>query len=279
MSSRQAPKVGASGRMEKYDVLGIGVTGGDYAECVRSVICAAQERTAFAVTALAVHGLVAASLDKTQAYRLRQFALVTPDGQPVRWALRILHGIKLPDRVYGPTLMLRICEAASEVGIAVYLYGSSETVVTQLAVSLKRRLPSLMIAGSEPSRFRRTTSEEKAALITRIAQSGARILFVGLGCPRQEVFAFEYHQQLRMPVLAVGAAFDYHSGSLREPPAWVQRFGLQWLCRLIQEPRRLFWRYFITNSAFILLLALQALRLWRPKPNGELPPDAEELYG
>jgi N-acetylglucosaminyldiphosphoundecaprenol N-acetyl-beta-D-mannosaminyltransferase len=268
-----------AGLMEKREILGIGVTVGDYSSCVRAVIGAAQERTPFAVTALAVHGLVTASLDKAHAYRLRQFALVTPDGQPVRWALRFLHGKILRDRVYGPKLTLLTCQAAAEAGIPIYLYGSTEAVVRRLAASLQQRFPSLIVAAYEPSKFRRTTAEEKAALVHRIVASGARIVFVGLGCPRQEVFAFEYHQELSMPVLAVGAAFDYHSGLLREPPEWMQAAGLQWLYRLAQEPRRLFWRYAVTNSIFLFLLFLQKFKLWRPDSKSEFAPKAEELFG
>jgi N-acetylglucosaminyldiphosphoundecaprenol N-acetyl-beta-D-mannosaminyltransferase len=266
-------------QLDKYDVLGVGITASDYDNCVRAIIGAARNRTPFAVTALAVHGLVAAFSDQTQRFRLREFGLVTPDGQPVRWALRILYGIRLPDRVYGPTLMLRTCQAAAEAGTPIYLYGSTPKVLSRLAESLCKRFPGLIIAGNEPSKFRRTSPEEKSSLVERIHASGARIVFVGLGCPRQEVFAFEYHRELQMPVLAVGAAFDYHAGLLKEPPAWMQRAGLQWLYRLAQEPRRLFWRYFWYNSVFVVVLLLQFLRLWRPDPRRMVAPSADVLYG
>jgi N-acetylglucosaminyldiphosphoundecaprenol N-acetyl-beta-D-mannosaminyltransferase len=266
-------------QLEKYDVLGVGITASDYHSCVDAIIRAAQNRTPFAVTALAVHGLVTAFSDRTQQFRLAQFGLVTPDGQPVRWALRLLHGLKLPDRVYGPTLMLRTCEAAARTGTPIYLYGSTAAVLSHLARSLRRQFPELLIAGYEPSKFRRTSPEEKAALVEHISSTGARIVFVGLGCPRQEVFAFEYHRELQMPVLAVGAAFDYHAGLLKEPPAWMQRSGLQWFFRLAQEPRRLFWRYFWCNSVFVVVLVLQALRLWRPDPQRAVAPSTDVLYG
>jgi N-acetylglucosaminyldiphosphoundecaprenol N-acetyl-beta-D-mannosaminyltransferase len=240
---------------------------------------AASNRRPFAVTALAVHGLVAACLDPTLHFRLSHFSLVTPDGQPVRWALRLLHGVALPDRVYGPELALQVCQAAAERDLPIYLYGSTDEVLSRLVVTLQSRFPTLRIAGYEPSKFRRTTSEEKAAIIQRIQRSEARITLVGLGCPRQEVFAYEYHRNLAMPVLAVGAAFDYHSGLLREPPVWMQGVGLQWLYRLLQEPRRLLWRYLFYNSVFLLLLLLQLIRCWHPKVSDGTPPEVEVLYG
>ncbi len=261
------------------EVLGVRVTACDYEGAVSVILAAAHEGRSCAVTALAVHGLVAACLDKGQQFRLSRFSLVTPDGQPVRWALRLLRGVRLPDRVYGPTLMLRTCESAAKQGLPIYLYGSSEGVLRKLAETLNRRFPSLLVAGYEPSKFRRTTPEEKRDITKRIVGSGARITFVGLGCPRQEVFAYEYCDELQMPVIAVGAAFDYHAGLLREPPPWVQRAGLQWLNRLAQEPGRLFWRYFFYNSAFVGLLALEKLGLWSPSRRPGVPPDGEQLYG
>jgi N-acetylglucosaminyldiphosphoundecaprenol N-acetyl-beta-D-mannosaminyltransferase len=266
-------------KLEKFDVLGVGITASDYDSCVSAVINAAQQRTPFAVTALAVHGLMTAFSDPAQKFRLSQFGLVTPDGQPVRWALRLLYGVRLPDRVYGPTLMLHICRAAAENGTPIYLYGSTPDVLGHLVESLHNQFPKLVIAGWEPSKFRRTSPAEKSQLIERIDKSGARIVFVGLGCPRQEVFAFEYHRELQMPVLAVGAAFDYHAGLLKQPPAWMQNSGLQWLYRLAQEPRRLFWRYFWYNSVFVLFLVLQALQLWRPDSRRATAPSADVLYG
>src|ERR1039458_654167 len=273
------PEVSMTTEPRNFNVLGVPVTAGTYDACVDAIIDAASSRRSFAVTALAVHGLVTAWLDKTLLFRLSRFALVTPDGQPVRWALRALYGVGLPDRVYGPEWTLRVCRTAAERGLQVYLYGSTTEVLDRLVVALQDRFPALQIAGYESSKFRRTTSEEKAAIVDRIERSGARITFVGLGCPRQEVFTYEYHQCLGMPVIAVGAAFDYHSGLLRQPPIWMQRSGLQWLYRLLQEPRRLFWRYFFYNSLFLFLLVLQVLKIWRPELGGGTPPEADVLYG
>jgi len=263
----------------KKNVIGILVDAVDYEAAVEKVIAAATERRGYAVSALAVHGIMTGVKDRIHGYRLNHFDLVTPDGQPVRWSLNLLHGTGLTDRVYGPTLMLEICAIAATMRIPIYLYGSTEPVLGRLQASLRRRFPGLVVAGAEPSKFRRTTAEEKDEITGRIRSSGAAITFVGLGCPRQEVFAYEYRDALSMPVVAVGAAFDYHAGALREPPRFIQRAGLQWLYRLAQEPKRLWKRYTVLNAAYVGRLALQRLGLARADPNSAQPPPSEVLYG
>lgn len=250
----------------KRSVLGVHVDETDYEAAVERVLEAALERKRLTVSALAVHGVMTGVVDQEHRTRLNRLDIITPDGQPVRWAMRLLYGAVLPDRVYGPTLMLRVCERLAAEGLPVYLYGSREEVITRLAQRLCERFPGLVVAGRQPSRFRTITPDEKNEIVASIKSSGARAVFVGLGCPRQEVFAYEFGDHLSMPVLAVGAAFDYHAGLLREPPLWVQRNGLQWLFRLLQEPGRLWKRYLLTNTQFLALLALQALNLWRPAP-------------
>lgn len=234
----------------KKNVLGVMIDAVDYEAAVDRIIRAAEERRPYAVSALAVHGVMTGVDDPEHLYRLNHLDLVTPDGQPVRWALNWLHRTRLKDRVYGPTLTLKVCRAAAEQGLPIYLYGSRPEVLAPLEHNLLQRFPALEIAGAEPSKFRTTTAAEKSKIAERIRTSGARITLVGLGCPRQEVFAFEYRELLSMPLLAVGAAFDYHAGLVDEPPMWVQRNGLQWLYRLAQDPRRLWRRYLILNPRY-----------------------------
>src|SRR5262249_48028071 len=138
--------------------------------------------------------------------------------------------------------------------------------IDDLSASLARTRPNLHIAGAEPSRFRDSTPDELAAIATRITRSGARLLLVGLGCPRQEIFAHAIRPYLNIPVMAVGSPFDYHAGRLRPAPRWMQRYGLAWLLRLIREPRRLWRRYLVFNTEFLWRLTLQRLGLWSPKP-------------
>ena len=251
----------------KKNLLGVLVDAVDYESATARIIEAAQSRTGYSVSALAVHGVMTGAQDPEHRNRLNQLNLVTPDGQPVRWALNLLHKVGLKDRVYGPTLTLKVCEAAAREQIPIFLYGSSQEVVDRLATNLRDRFTGLEIAGYEPSKFRATTPEEQEEIAARIRASGAGITFVGLGCPRQEVFVYEYRDLLSMPVIAVGAAFDYHSGFGKEPPLWIQRAGLQWLYRLAQEPGRLWRRYLVTNTQFVVRFLGQRLGLW--KPNAE----------
>lgn len=264
----------------KRSVVGVDIDAVDYEAAAARIVASAESGTGYAVTALAVHGLMAGVDDDEQRYRLNRFDLVTPDGQPVRWAMNLVHRTGLRDRVYGPHLTLLVCEAAAERGLPVYFYGSRPEVLERLAANLVARFPRLEVAGCEPSRFRTITAEESDGVVERIRASGAKITFVGLGCPRQEVFAYEYRERLEMPVLAVGAAFDYHSGTLAEPPAFLQRVGLQWLYRLAQEPSRLWRRYLVYNPRFVGLVALQALRPDRFRARGAgVAPDRPLGYG
>ncbi|HEY2950929.1 MAG TPA: WecB/TagA/CpsF family glycosyltransferase, partial [Verrucomicrobiae bacterium] len=195
--------------------------------------------------------------DPQHARRLNGLDLVVPDGQPVRWALNWLHRQSLPDRVYGPALTLLTARAMAEKRLGVYLYGSTAGVLDKFAENLRARSPALVICGKEPSRFRRLNDDEKRAVVERIKASGARAVFVGLGCPRQEVWAFEYREALSMPILAVGAAFDFHSGTLPQAPRFLQDRGLEWLFRLVHEPKRLWRRYLILNPLYLMGLVLQ----------------------
>jgi N-acetylglucosaminyldiphosphoundecaprenol N-acetyl-beta-D-mannosaminyltransferase len=263
----------------KRNLLGVAISAVDYEYAVAKIIDAAQVGRRCATTALAVHGVITGALDRAHRYRLNSFDLVTPDGQPVRWGLNLLYGTKLHDRVYGPTMTLKVCRDAALRSIPVYFYGSSRQVLDLLCVRLPELCAGLKIAGAHPSEFRVLSAEEQVVAAERISSSGAKILFVGLGCPRQEVFTYEMSQLLSMPVLAVGAAFDYHAGLLQEPPAVIQRYGLQWLYRLCQDPGRLWRRYLFTNSQFVGLFLAQWLRLWRPELQDCDPPLAEVRFG
>lgn len=255
----------------KHSVLGVLVDAVDYEAVSAAVLTAARDRRPLAVTALAVHGVMTGVRDRAHAARLNSFDFVTADGQPVRWALNLLHKAKLgpaklTDRVYGPRLMLDVITAAEANNLSVYLYGSTEQTLTRLAAALLERCPGLSLAGLEPSKFRVVGPGEAAEIAARIRASGAHIVFVGLGCPRQEHFLYAMRPLVTAPLLAVGAAFDYHCGRLRPPPTWMQRSGLEWLWRLGLEPRRLWRRYVLLNPAYLIRLAAQRARLWRATP-------------
>lgn len=246
----------------KHSVLGINVHAVDYEGALATIIEAAEKKHPCAVSALAVHGVMTGALDPIHAGRLNGLDLVVPDGQPVRWALNWLHGVNLPGRVYGPQLTLLALEACAKKNLPVYFYGSTPEVLARLLLNLKAKFPALLIAGSEPSKFRRLQPQERNEVCQRILQSGARMVVVGLGCPRQEVWAYEYRNFLPMPILAVGAAFDFHAGTLRQAPKFMQDRGLEWLYRFWQEPRRLWHRYLVLNSIFVFYFFLQATG-WR----------------
>lgn len=248
----------------RFNVLGTAVTAVDYAGAVAAVLAAARESRALAASALAVHALREARLDPLYRRRLNSLDLATPDGQPVRWALNWLHHAGLTDRVYGPFLMRDLCAAAAREQLPVFLFGGTAVTLARLQATLRERHPGLIIAGMQPSRFRRITADEAAADARVIAASGARLVFCGLGCPRQENWVHAMRPLLPVPLVAVGAAFALWAGERAMAPAWMQRTGLEWLFRLGQEPRRLAGRYLIHNPFFLL-------GLLRQKTGGDFP--------
>jgi N-acetylglucosaminyldiphosphoundecaprenol N-acetyl-beta-D-mannosaminyltransferase len=250
----------------KGNVLGVEVSIVDYDAAVDRIMTAARMRRHYAVTALAVHGVMTGVQDKAHNARLNSFDLVTPDGQPVRGALNLLYHAGLTDRVYGPELTLRVLRQAAAEGLPVYLYGSTQPTLDKLVPALEGMFPALKIAGVEASKFRIVQPGEDAEIAERIKASGARLVLVGLGCPRQEIFTYAMRPLLDMPLLAVGAAFDYHAGLLRNPPPWMQRYALEWLWRLGLEPKRLWKRYVLLNPAYVTRLAAQKSGLWKAKP-------------
>lgn len=262
----------------KRNVLGVLVDAVDYATVLDRVVEAALEPRPLSVSALAVHGVMMGVQDPEHRYRLNHLDIVAPDGQPVRWALNLLHDTGLDDTVAGPMLTVRLCEAAAREGLPVFFYGSSPATLGPLVARLTRRFPPLAVAGCEPSKFRPLAPRELATTVERIRSTGARITFVGLGCPRQEAFVHRLRDELGMPAVAVGAAFDVHAGLLRRPPRWMQRAGLEWLARLGHEPRRLWRRYLVLNPEYLGLLALQALDLWRPDPGRVRPPASDLVW-
>jgi N-acetylglucosaminyldiphosphoundecaprenol N-acetyl-beta-D-mannosaminyltransferase len=263
----------------KYPILGVNVHAVDYESAVETIVSAAIEKHPCSVSALAVHGVMTGFMDRVHARRLNGLDLVVPDGQPVRWALWWLYGKKLPDRVYGPNLTLKVARAFAEKDLSIYLYGSKLDTLNQFAYNLTKEFPSLQIAGIEPSKFRKLTETERLELVDRIKLSGASAVFLGLGCPRQETWAYEYRNLLSMPILAVGAAFDFHAGTLPQAPKWMQNAGLEWLYRLIQEPKRLWQRYVILNPLYLWNIFLQYLGLKKIAPLMPNGSEKIESYG
>lgn len=244
----------------------------DYEGAAETVISAAKEGRGLAVTCSAVHGVMLGALDRDHRHRLNSFDMIVPDGQPVRWALRWRHGIELADRVRGVDFMLALCERAARERIPVFLYGSQETVLRSLRERLLRKYPDLMVAGIRPSAFRDVTDDERRAIAAEIRASGARLVFAGLGCPRQEYWTYENRELLPMPVIGIGSAFDSNAGHLASPPEWMKRSGLEWAFRLAKEPRRLWKRYLFLNPLYMLFLAGEISGLLRFGTAGDRNP-------
>jgi hypothetical protein len=263
----------------KYNVLGVKIDATDYEKAVGRIIQAAKQRRPYGVSALAVHGVITGVQDDKHRHRLNALEMIVPDGQPVRWAMNLMYGAGLRDRVYGPTLMIKTCEAAAREGIPIFLFGGTDQLLSELERNLVRRFDTLLVAGRLPSKFRKISVDEKREILDEIKNSGAGIAFVGLGCPRQEVWTYEFKDHLNMPVLAVGAAFNFHAGLLAQAPPWMQDAGLEWLFRLIKEPTRLWHRYLVLNPYFLSLLFLQASGLRKFETGNTIAPTGEILYG
>lgn len=237
---------------ERKKIFGVPVTPTNYDEAVEYIMDAACKNISACIDFMPVHGLITATEDAMFGKAISEkFDMVCPDGQPVRWALNRFHKSNLTDRVYGPTLTLQLLKRAEGNSVPIYFYGSRCEVLEKLKANLLNKFPLLTIAGMESPPFRTLTEKENTEAAERIIDSGAKILLVGLGCPKQELWAAKNKELLPMPILCVGAAFDFHAGTLKQAPSWMQECGLEWLYRLYAEPGRLWKRYLIYNTKFI----------------------------
>lgn len=233
---------------------GVEVHATDYRTLVSEIVDAGREGRSLTVSAVATHGLMLAYGDPELRWCFNRLDRVVPDGQPVRRALDLVYGTGLRDRVAGPVLMHRVLTKAAKARLPVFLFGSTEETLRALRFRIEARYPGVEVAGVRASVFRSLTTDEESRLADEIRSSGARMVFVGLGCPRQEIWLYEWRGRLQLPLLAVGAAFDFHAGLLRRPPDWVGRIGLEWAFRLIQEPQRLWHRYLVLGSRFLAVV-------------------------
>ena len=219
----------------------------------------ANKNTSCYIVAANVHVVMSGYWQPQYQQVVNGAALVTPDGMPLVWSMRLL-GVKEQSRVYGPDLMLAWCDRAAKLGMPIYLYGGTETMLVKLQQNLEQQFPGLKIAGSYSPPFRPLTPEEEQADLDRIHKSGAKVVFVALGCPKQEYWMARQETKLQAVAIGVGAAFSFHSGEVSQAPRWMMRLGLEWLYRLVTEPKRLWRRYLVNNPAFLVLFALQLLK-------------------
>lgn len=205
-----------------------------------------------------VHSVVTATRDPEFMKIVNNADMATPDGAPVAWALRTL-GFPTQERINGPDLMWQYLDTAQRLHQTAFFYGSTDATLEKLHYSIAKQFPHLNVGGIHAPPFRALTIEEDEAEIEKINGSGANVVFVGLGCPKQEKWMSAHRGRINAVMIGVGAAFDYHAGTIRRAPLWMQRYGLEWLYRLGAEPRRLFKRYAITNTLFIFGFSKQIM--------------------
>ena len=249
----------------RVNVLGVGISVLNLGTAVAAIAAAVRDRRKGYICVTGVHGVMEARDDESFRRILNGAFLCTPDGMPMVWAGR-LEGFREMDRVYGPDLLLEVCAWSEASGCRHFFYGGTEGVAEQLAEKLKARFPRLEVAGTFTPPFRALNPAEEKKLAEQVRAARPDILWVGLSTPKQEKFMAEFLPRLEATLMiGVGAAFDFHSGRVRQAPRWMQRSGLEWLHRLGCEPRRLAGRYLRNNPRFVLGFFAQRLG-WRRYP-------------
>jgi N-acetylglucosaminyldiphosphoundecaprenol N-acetyl-beta-D-mannosaminyltransferase len=252
----RAPSLAASAPTRT--LLGVPVSMIDYDGAIALMDELVDARARGYVCAAPVHALMVAQEDAEMLAALRGSTIVVPDGMPLVWAANML-GESLDDRVYGPELMLRYSDRCAERGHRVWLYGGRDQgSLVQLALSMRRRHPGIRIVGGYSPPFRALSVEEEDSLVQQINEARPDVLWVGIGVPKQEKWMARMRGRLDVPVMCgVGAAFDFHAGRISMAPTWMQDRGLEWIYRIVQEPKRLLPRYLYTNPRFVLAFARQ----------------------
>ena len=247
----------------RANVLGVGISALNLDLAVAAVAQALEQKAKGYVCVTGVHGVSEAQHDPAFRAILNQAFLNTPDGMPTVWMGR-WQGFRDMARVYGPDLMLRVCEHSQARGLTHFLYGGAPGVADELKRRLEQRFPGIEIVGTYTPPFRPLTAQEEMDLARRVEALKPDFFWVGLSTPKQEKFMAHYYQQLDATIFfGVGAAFDFHAGRVRQAPRWMQRSGLEWLYRLGCEPRRLWRRYLKNNPLFVLRLLSQLTGLRR----------------
>lgn len=225
---------------------------------VAAILNWAMRREHRFVTVCNVHSVVTARTVSALRDAINESDMATPDGMPVAWVITQRRQ-RRQQRISGMELTLTLCAAAEKNGISVAFYGSVPHTLDRLGQSLRKQFPSLTIGATISPPFRELTSEELSNDIRALNESGAGIVFVGLGCPKQEIWMHQNRDRINAVQIGIGAAFEFIAGTVKRPPKWMQRVGLEWLGRLLTEPRRLWRRYFVTNSVFLVWLAYEAI--------------------
>lgn len=247
--------------METISILGVSVAQVTYADATARILAwAGQKGSTRTVVAANTHVATEAVLNPEYNAAISDADMVVPDGMPLVWASRLLGGT-IRDRCYGPTLMERTLDESQATGHSHFLYGATDHTLEQAQSSIATRWPETHLAGYMAAPFGELDDSAEMANVARINAVGPDILWIGLGCPKQELWMKRYRQHLQVPVvLSVGAAFDFIAGLKPQAPLWMQKAGLEWLFRLVTEPRRLWRRYFFRNPYFVWQFMLQYFR-------------------
>ncbi|HEU4472783.1 MAG TPA: WecB/TagA/CpsF family glycosyltransferase, partial [Flavisolibacter sp.] len=240
------------------------VNTGSYHDFIQAIIGMAARRESRYVCVANVHMLVEAYQNKDFASIVQNADVATPDGKPLSWALRLLYNTK-QERVSGMDLLPDLLRAAEQHALPVYIYGGQQQTISDTQGFLQKAFPSLPVAGAYSPPFRKLTDEEENAVAERINQSGARLVFVVLGCPKQEKWMAAMKGKVHATMVGIGGALPVLIGAQKRAPVWMQKGGLEWLYRLLQEPSRLLKRYTVTNSMFLYLITKAYLKRKRRK--------------
>lgn len=246
--------------MKKTKFLSLHLSTGSYEDFLQRIVGLARQRTSSYVSVANVHMLVEAYRAEPFAQAVNQADLVTPDGMPLVMGLRWLYGIK-QTRVAGMDLLPDMLARAEQQGLKVFFYGSTESILSRVMQACQEKYPFCPIVGSYSPPFRMLSAAEEASIVQRINDSGAELVFVALGCPKQEKWMAGMRSKIQAVMLGVGGAFPVFAGLQERAPVWMQRFSLEWAFRLYQEPDRLWKRYLVTNSVFILLLLKEMIQI------------------
>ncbi len=240
-------------------VLGVPIDALSWHHTIKRILSWAKENKSRYVAICNAHVIVTSMTDKAYLEVIKKADMATPDGAPVAWILRRL-GFSHQPRISGPDLMIRLLWECANKGIPIYFYGSSEGTLMKLRKNMLLRFPDLKIAGMLSPPFRALNEKEDKEIVSQINSCGTSIVFVGLGCPKQELWMSEHRGRVRSVMIGVGAAFDFHAGTIKRAPGWMRDNGLEWLHRLMKEPGRLWKRYLVTNTLFFVKALLQTIK-------------------
>lgn len=252
--------------LPNVEVVSTSVTALQFQEQIKTMVSWSQRRMSATVCVANVHMLMESRHNQQLKTALDRANMVTPDGMPLAWAMRAL-GVENQDRVAGMDIFLAVCEECSQKGVSIFLLGSTQEVLDKMQARLKTDFPNLKVAGVESPPFRPLTAQEDAELTQRINDSGAGFTFLSLGCPKQECWMSAHKGKIKSVMVGIGGVFPIYAGLQKYAPNWVRNSGLEWSYRLLQEPKRLFKRYFTTIPPFIFLALAQIITQRNQQPS------------